>query len=103
MDSKFLDFQVPRYLKSGLGRAGLGGSAVLGRGGGRRAPQHSTATKPGPTQARFEISGNLEIQTFGIQKMEKIKILKIQICSAQNVGKVWISRKNIILALFGAI
>ena len=25
-------------------------------------PQHSTATKPGPTQARFEISGNLEIQ-----------------------------------------
>ena len=30
LDSKFLDFQVPRYLKSGLGRAGLGGSAVLG-------------------------------------------------------------------------
>ena len=23
LDSKFLDFQVPRYLKSGLGRAGL--------------------------------------------------------------------------------
>ena len=29
--------------------------------------------------------------------------LKIQIRSAQNVGKVWISRKNILLALLGAI
>ena len=41
--SDFLDFQVPRYLKSG----GLGPWV-------------------GPTQARFEISGNLEIQKFGI-------------------------------------
>ena len=40
---------------------------------------------------------------FGVQKMEKIKILKIQIRSAQNVGKVWISRKKILPALFGAI
>ena len=40
---------------------------------------------------------------FGVQKMKKIKILKIQIRSAQNVGKVWISRKNILPALFGAI
>ena len=39
---------------------------------------------------------------FGVQKMEK-KNLKIQIRSAQNVGKVWISRKKILLALFGAI
>ena len=31
---------------------------------------------------------------FGVQKMEKIKFLKIQIRSAQNVGKVWISRKQ---------
>ena len=31
---------------------------------------------------------------FGVQQMEKIKILKIQIRSAQNVGKVWISRKK---------
>ena len=43
------------------------------------------------------------IQKFGVQKMEKIKILKIQIRSAQNVGKVWISGKKILLALFGAI
>ena len=48
-------------------------------------------------------SGDLEIQKFGIQKMEKIKILKIQIRSAQNVGKVWISKKKILPALFGAI
>ena len=40
---------------------------------------------------------------FGVQKMEKTKILKIQIRSAQNVGKVWIGRKNILPALFGAI
>ena len=40
---------------------------------------------------------------FGVQKMKKIKNLKIQIRSAQNVGKVWISRKKILPALFGAI
>ena len=39
----------------------------------------------------------------GAQKVQKIKILKIQIRSAQNVGKVWISRKKILMALFGAI
>ena len=62
---------------------------------------------PGPVQARpgarFWKSGNLEIQKFGIQKVQKIKILTIQIRSAQNVGKVWISRKKILLAPFGAI
>ena len=40
---------------------------------------------------------------FGTQKIQKSKILKIKIRSAQNVGKVWISQKKIILALFGAI
>ena len=30
----------------------------------------------------------------GVQKSKKIKFLKIQIRSAQNVGKVWISRKK---------
>ena len=40
-------------------------------------------------------SGNLEILEFGVQKIKnKIRILKIQIRSAQNVGKVWISRKK---------
>merc|ERR1711924_467653 len=33
-------------------------------------------------------------QKFGTQKIPKIEILKIQIRSAQNVGKVWISRKK---------
>ena len=40
---------------------------------------------------------------FGVKKIKKKKNLKIQIHSAQNVGKVWISRKKIFLALFGAI
>ena len=48
-------------------------------------------------------SGNLEIWEFGVQKIKKIKILKIQIRSAENVGKVGISRKKILPALFGAI
>ena len=35
--------------------------------------------------------------------MKKMEILKFQVHSAQNVGKVWISRKKILLAPFGAI
>ena len=51
--------------------------------------------KPGPGQ----ISGNLEICNleiceFGIKQIQKIQSLKIQICSAQNVGKVQISRET---------
>ena len=46
-------------------------------------------------------SGDLGIQKFGIQIIQIIQILKIQIRSAQNVGKVWISRRKILLALFG--
>ena len=49
------------------------------------------------------VGGGVGVWKFGVQKMEKIKILKIQIRSAQNVGKVWISRKKILLTLFGAI
>ena len=37
------------------------------------------------------------------QTVQKIKILKIKIRSAQNVGKVWISRKKILMARFGLI
>mgnify|MGYP003336349775 CR=1 FL=1 len=66
--------------------------------------RHHRRPKPGPGQ----ISGNLEIWDleiweFGIQKIQKMKILKIKIRSAQNVGKVWISRKKILLASFGPI
>ena len=64
--------------------------------------------KPGPSlaQARFLgtwKSGDLEIWEFGIQNFPKIKIIEIKIRYAQNVGKVWISRKKILLAPFGAI
>ena len=39
--------------------------------------------------------GDLQIQKCGVQKLKKkIKILKIRIRSAQNVEKVWVSRKN---------
>ena len=38
-----------------------------------------------------------------IQKIPKIKILKIKICVAQNVGKVWIIRRKQAPAPFGAI
>ena len=38
---------------------------------------------------------NLESWNFGIQQQyEKMKVLKIQIRPAQNVGKVWISREK---------
>ena len=55
----------------------------------------------GPGNPEILRLGDLEIQKCGVQKMKKIKILKNQIRSAQNVGKVWISRKKILPALFG--
>ena len=48
----------------------------------------------GPGNLGIWRSGDLEIQKCGVQKIKEIKILKIQIRSAQNVGKVWISRKK---------
>ena len=39
----------------------------------------------------------------GAQKIPKIKILKIKIRVAQNVGKVWISRKKQLPAPIGAV
>ena len=48
----------------------------------------------GPGNPEIWRSGDLEIQKSGVQKIENIKNLKIQIRSAQNVGKVWISRKK---------
>ena len=49
---------------------------------------------PSLARARFWKSGDLEMQKYGVQKSKKINMLKIQIRSAQNVGKVWISRKK---------
>ena len=57
----------------------------------------------GPGNPEILRFGDLEIQNVGIQKIQKMKSLKNQIRSAQNVGKVWISRKKILPALFGAI
>ena len=59
-------------------------------------------------------SGYLEIQKFGdlgtrksrnvgSKQTKKVNNLKIQIRSAQNVGKIWISGEKILLGLFGAI
>ena len=48
----------------------------------------------GPGNPEIWRSGDLEIQNVGVSKIKKIKNLKIQIRSAQNVGKVWISGKK---------
>ena len=45
-------------------------------------------------------SGDLDIQKSGFNKIPNIQIIIIQIHSAQNVGKVWISRKQILLVRF---
>ena len=47
--------------------------------------------------------GNLEIWEIRDRKNSKIKIIKIKISVAQNVGKVWIGRKQQLPAPFGAI
>ena len=78
-----------------------GATAEAPRRSGRAGPSPS---RPGPgLDLGIWKSGDLEIQKFGIQKMENIKTLKIQIRSVQNVGKVWISRKQNLPAPFGAI
>ena len=78
-------------------------------GGGVRLGSESSSGgaigvwKSGNLKSGIWRSVDLEIQKFGVQKIKKIKILIIQIRSAQNVGKVWISRKKMLPALFGAI
>ena len=42
-------------------------------------------------------------QVEGFQEIQNMTALKIKIRSAKNVGKVWISRKQILLAPFGPI
>ena len=48
-------------------------------------------------------SGGGGVWKSGVQKIEKNQNSQNSIRSAQNVGKVWISRKKILLAPFGAI
>ena len=64
------------------------------RGSAAAAEGAPAISGPSPAQARFLEIWNLEIWKFGIQKIPKIKIPKLKIHVAQNVGKVWISRKN---------
>ena len=78
--SDFWDFQVPRYLKSGLGRAGLGpwvgpwqccAGAPAAR---RRAPaQHSHGPTQGPSPAR----PRPDLRYLGTWKSQKSEISKI--------------------------
>ena len=85
----------------------LGGRAIMllpnGRGGWDVSDKNlneKPTTHPHPhphpcpkAQARPGLgkSGDLEMQKFRVHKMNKNDILKCQIRSAQNVGKVWIS------------
>ena len=64
----------------------------------RPRPSARLGPGPGPAQARPKPGPD-----FGIQKIEKMEILKIQIHSAQNVGKVWIRRNKKKTAPFGGI
>ena len=60
--------------------------------------------RPGPSLAQAWLAqARPGMPNFGIQKNAKIKIHEIQICSAQNVGKVQIRRKRTFPALFGVI
>ena len=49
------------------------------------------------------LNSRAQVLALGSKKKQKIQILKIKIRVAQNVGKVWISRKKQLPASFGAI
>ena len=69
--------------------------------GPRRA--HVGGPTPGPSGWAQAGPKWAQARNLGPTKIQKIKILKIKIRSAQNVGKVWISRNKILLAPFGSI
>ena len=74
------------------------------RGAADGAPAGPSRPRPGPGLGLgVWKSGDLKIQKFGIKQIKKTKFIKIQICSAQNVGKVWIGREKNIPAPFGTI
>ena len=105
------DFQVSRNLawarlKPGLGLGpGLSPWGKVFRCVRRKVRLGSESSSGGAGDVGVWKSRNLEIWKFGdlgtwksgnwgSNKLKKIKNLKIQIRSAQNVGRVWISRKN---------
>ena len=94
--SKFLDFPIPRFPHGG--RAGGGRTDGRAGGAGLELLSHSRLASKDFWKSGTWKSGNL-----GSKKIPKIKILKIKIRSAQNVGKVWISRKKNLPAPFGAL
>ena len=68
---------------------------MLGEGSGwdlTVRPQAAASENLEPGNLGIWRSGDLEIQKIGVQ--QKKTILKIRIRYAQNVGKVWISRKK---------
>ena len=70
------------------------------------APGLPEGPQPGPSgwaQAWPKLGpSRAQARNLGPKKKQKIKILKIKIHVAQNVGKVWISRKKNLPAPFGA-
>ena len=60
---------------------------------------------PGPAwpEPDFGNLGTWKSRSLESKKSQKIEILKIKICSPQNVDKVWISREKTFPAPFGAI
>ena len=85
----------------GPSRAQVGGPK-LGPSGWAQAgpkwvgPRRAQVGGPTPGPSGWAQAGPkwAQARNLGPQKIQKIKILKIQIRSAQNVGKVWISRKK---------
>ena len=81
-----------------LGSENSSGGAGAGAAGGVWAQARAQARF-----LEFWKSGTWKSGNLGSQKIQKIKIFEIQIRSAQNVGKVWISRKKNLPAAFGAL
>ena len=85
------------------GGAGGGAGVWAQVGGPTLGPSgwaHAGPTWVGPSWAQVGPSW-AQARYLGPKRIQKIKILKIQFRSAQNVGKVWISRKKILLCPFG--
>ena len=87
----------PSSAQVGASRAQVGGPKPGPCGWAQAGPKWVTQAGPkwvGPSRAQVGGPKLGPSQNFGTQKIQKIKILKIKIRSAQNVDKVWISRKK---------
>ena len=77
--------------------------AGAGGAGGWVGPSWAQVGGPTPGPSGWAQAGPKWAQARNLGPPPQKKNLKIQICSAQNVGKVWMSREKIIRAPFGAI